>query len=335
MRVAINGFGRIGRAVTRLIEAREGIELVHINDLAPTEMLAYLLRRDSVHGSWDVPVVAVPDGIQIAGRVVPVTKEKDPSKLPWAALDVDVVLECTGAFTTREQCAVHLAAGAKRVLLSAPAKGPVDATIVVGVNDDTYDASKHFIVSCASCTTNCLAPLVKALHEAFGILRGTMTTIHAYTMDQALLDSPHRKGDFTRGRAAAINIVPTSTGAAKAIGLVYPPLAGKLDGLAIRVPVPDGSLTDLDIDVAREVTLDEVKAALHAAALGPMRGVLEVSDDPLVSSDIVGNPHSCIVDAHQTYVIDGRMVKVLAWYDNEWGFANRMVDLALILGGTP
>ncbi len=335
MRVAINGFGRIGRAVTRLIESREGVELVHINDLAPTDMLAYLLRRDSVHGSWDVPVVAVEDGIEIAGRLIPVTKEKDPSKLPWAALDVDVVLECTGAFTTREQCAVHLAAGAKRVLLSAPAKGPVDATIVVGVNDDTYDPAKHFVVSCASCTTNCLAPLVKALHEAFGILRGTMTTIHAYTMDQALLDSPHRKGDFTRGRAAAINIVPTSTGAAKAIGLVYPPLAGKLDGLAIRVPVPDGSLTDLDIDVAREVTLDEVKAALHAAALGPMRGVLEVSDDPLVSSDIVGNPHSCIVDAHQTYVIDGRMVKVLAWYDNEWGFANRMVDLALILGGTP
>ncbi len=324
-RVAINGFGRIGRAVLRAGWGRPGITFVHVNDLTSPEMLAHLLVHDTVHGRWPHDVRAVDGGFTIDGVFLPVTAEKDPAALPWAAEKVDVVLECTGVFNSKAKASKHLTAGARKVLLSAPGD-EVDGTFVVGVNDHEL-GPEHVVVSNASCTTNCLAPLAKVLHETFGIEHGVMTTVHAYTMDQNLLDAPHKK-DFRRARAAAQNMVPTSTGAAKAIGLVLPALAGKLHGMAIRVPVPNGSLVDL----TRDVTKAEVNAALKAAAEGPLAGILEYTEAPLVSSDIVGNPSSSIIDGASTMVQGGHMLKVMSWYDNEWGFSNRMLDLLARLG---
>lgn len=335
MRIAINGFGRIGRAVFRAAWSRSEFEVVHVNDLTNPEMLAYLLQYDTVHGKWGPQVRVVEGALEAEGRRIGLGAEPKPGSLPWAQLGVDVVLECTGAFNTREKAAAHLTAGARRVILSAPAKGAVDATLVMGVNHLTYDPSQHFIVSNGSCTTNCLAPVARVLHDLCGIERGTMNTVHAYTADQNLVDGPHRSGKLRRARAAAANIVPTSTGAAKAVGLVIPELAGRLDGLAVRVPVPDGSLLDLVVWTTRPTTREAVLQALQAAADGPMKGILAVSQDELVSSDIVGNPHSAIVDAVTVSVLGEHMVRVMAWYDNEWAFSVRMLDIANILGGTP
>ncbi|HHO52340.1 MAG TPA: type I glyceraldehyde-3-phosphate dehydrogenase [Deltaproteobacteria bacterium] len=333
LRIAINGFGRIGRNVLRSAWHRSDVEFVHINDLTSDDMLAYLLRRDSVHRTFSEPVEVVDGGLRIGERTIPVSAERDPAKLPWSDRGVDIVLECTGMFTSRDKAAAHLDAGAARVIISAPGKGGIDTTIVYGVNHDGYDAEQHRVVSNASCTTNCLAPVAKVLHETVGIERGLMTTIHSYTMDQNLLDAPHRGGKFRRARAAALNMVPTSTGAAKAIGLVLPALAGRLNGMAIRVPTPDVSLVDLVFDAGRETSEEEINEALRAAAAGPLAGVLEATDEPIVSGDLIGNPHSSIVDLALTQVIDGRLVKILSWYDNEWGFSNRMIDLAVHMGG--
>ena len=335
VRIAINGFGRIGRNVLRAGFGRPEFEFVHINDLTSPDMLAYLLRRDSVHGTFERDVKVVDGGISIDGKVVPVTAEKDPTKLPWKAQNVDVVLECTGVFTSREQLTVHLTAGARKVILSAPAKADtdVDATIVLGVNDDVYDGAKHHLLSNASCTTNCLAPLVKALHAAVGIEHGLVTTIHSYTMDQNLLDAPHRKGDFRRARAAALNMVPSSTGAAKAIGLVMPELKGKLNGMSMRVPTADVSIVDLVFLAKRATTKEEVNQALEQASAGALKGILFATHEPLVSSDLIGNPNSSIVDLDLTQVMAGNMVKVFSWYDNEWGFSCRMLDLAKKIAG--
>jgi glyceraldehyde 3-phosphate dehydrogenase len=340
VRIAINGFGRIGRNVLRAGWGNPAFEFVHINDLTGADMLAYLLRRDTVHGTFsdgyrERDVKAVEGGISIDGTVVSVSAEKDPSKLPWKAKNVDVVLECTGVFTSREQLTVHLTAGARKVILSAPAKSDadVDATIVMGVNDATYDGAKHNIVSNASCTTNCLAPVVKALHDAIGIEHGLVTTVHSYTMDQNLLDAPHRKGDFRRARAAAANMVPSSTGAAKAIGLVMPELKGKLNGMAMRVPTTDVSIVDLVFQAKRPTTKEEVNTALEQAAAGSLKGILFATHEPLVSSDLVGNPYSSIADLELTQVMAGNLVKVFSWYDNEWGFSCRMLDLSRKIAG--
>jgi glyceraldehyde 3-phosphate dehydrogenase len=331
VRIAINGFGRIGRNVLRAAWGRDDIEFVHINDLTSDDMLAYLLAHDTVHRGWGTDVRAVDGGISIDGKVIATSAIKDPTALPWRDADVDVVLECTGIFTDGPKAKAHLDAGARKVIISAPAKN-VDGTFVVGVNDHELDPAVHHIVSNASCTTNCLAPLAKTLHDAIGIERGLMTTVHSYTMDQNLLDAPHRKGDFRRSRAAAANMVPTSTGAASAIGLVYPALKGKLDGLAIRVPTPNVSLVDLVFDASRPTSVEEVNGALEAAANGPLKGILQATRVPVVSSDICGNPHSSVADLDITSVMNGTLVKVMSWYDNEWGFSNRMVDLALKLG---
>jgi glyceraldehyde 3-phosphate dehydrogenase len=333
VRIAINGFGRIGRNVLRAAWGNKDVEFVHINDLTSPDMLAYLLERDSVHGRFPEDVKAEDGAIRVGTKRIPVTAERDPKKLPWKDLAVDVVLECTGVFTKREQLSTHLEAGARKVILSAPAKGDndVDVTIVLGVNTKAYDPERHHIVSNASCTTNCLAPLAKVLHDAIGIDTGLVTTVHSYTMDQNLLDAPHR--DFRRARAAAINMVPTSTGAAKAIGLVIPELKGRLNGVAIRVPTPDVSITDLVFMTARTTSVDEVNGALKAAAAGPLKGILEATEEPLVSGDLIGNPHSCIADLPLTQVMEGRLVKAFGWYDNEWGFSCRMGDLARLVGG--
>ncbi len=330
LRIAINGFGRIGRNVLRSAWDRDDVEVVHINDLTSDEMLAYLLRRDSVHGTFPHAVEAVDGGLRIGDTVVPTSSERDPSDLPWSAREVDVVLECTGVFTKRSTAGAHLDAGARKVIISAPGTD-VDATFVYGVNHTSYQADAHHVVSNASCTTNCLGPVAKILHDTVGIRNGLMTTIHSYTMDQNLLDAPHAKGKMRRARAAAVNMVPTSTGAAKAIGMVLPALAGKLNGMAIRVPTPNVSLVDLVFTAERNTTVDEINGALQAAADGPLTGVLEATFEPLVSSDLVGNPHSSIADLSLTQVIDGNVVKLLSWYDNEWGFSNRMVDLALYM----
>jgi glyceraldehyde 3-phosphate dehydrogenase len=331
LRIAINGFGRIGRNVLRSGWNRDDLEFVHINDLTSDETLAYLLHRDSVHGSWGNEIKAVDGGISIDGKIVPTTAERDPTKLPWGEREVDVVLEATGVFTQRDRAAAHITAGARKVIISAPGKG-VDGTFVMGVNHQEYDAANHHVVSNASCTTNCLAPLAKVLHDTVGIQSGLITTVHAYTMDQNLLDAPHAGGKFRRARAAAQNMVPTTTGAAKAIGMVLPALAGKLNGMAIRVPTPDVSLVDLVFKAGRNTSVEELNAAFIAAARGPLAGVLDALDEPLVSSDLIGNPHSSIVDLGLTQVIDGNLVKVLSWYDNEWGFSNRMLDLAALVG---
>ncbi len=330
LRIAINGFGRIGRNVLRAAWHRDDVEFVHINDLTSDDMLAYLLKRDSVHRTFDQHVQAVEGGIRIGDKLVKTSAERDPSKLPWGDEGVDIVLECTGVFTQKSTAGAHIEAGAKRVIISAPAKGEIDATFVYGVNHQEFDSSKHFVVSNASCTTNCLAPLAKVLHESVGIERGLVTTVHSYTMDQNLLDAPHR--DFRRSRAAALNMVPTSTGAAKAIGLVLPQLSGRLNGVAIRVPTPDVSIVDLVFDASRDTTAEEINAAIRAAASGPLKGILEATDEPIVSGDLYGHPASSIADLDLTQVIDGRLVKVFSWYDNEWGFSNRMIDLALHMG---
>jgi glyceraldehyde 3-phosphate dehydrogenase len=331
MKVAINGFGRIGRSVFRVINQRpdSGIEIVAINDLASDEMAAYLLKYDTVMGEFPGPVT-VEDGHLVAGRNRPrLLTIKDPLELPWKELGVDVVIEATGVFRDREKVAKHLEAGAKRVILTVPSKDPLDATVVLGVNDEQLGPDVR-LVSNASCTTNCLAPIAKVLDDEFGIARGLMTTVHAYTNDQRLADVPHK--DFRRSRAATENIIPTSTGAAKAVGEVLPNLKGKLDGMAMRVPVPDGSTVDLVVELQRDVTVEEVNAAIKKAAEGPLAGIVEYSEAPLVSSDIIGNSHSSVFDAPSTRVLDGRTVKVLAWYDNEWGYSNRVVDLIERLG---
>jgi len=328
--VGINGFGRIGRNFFRAVSASGAdIDLVAANDLGDIPTMAHLLKYDSVLGRLGQPVTVTSDGIKVGDHTIKILAERDPANLPWADLGVDVVIESTGFFTKAADARKHVdAGGAKKVIISAPAKDE-DVTIVMGVNDGAYDAAKHTIISNASCTTNCLGPLAKVLDDAIGIERGLMTTIHAYTGDQNLQDGPHT--DLRRARAAAINIVPTSTGAAKAIGLVLPQLKGKLDGFALRVPVPTGSATDLTVTVARDTTVEEVNAAYRAAAEGPLKGILVYTDDPIVSTDIVTDPASCIFDSGLTKVI-GNQVKVVGWYDNEWGYANRLIDLTLLVG---
>jgi glyceraldehyde 3-phosphate dehydrogenase len=331
VRIGINGFGRIGRAVVRsAIERGADLEIVAVNDITDPTALAQLLELDSVYGRFASPVAAIDGALRVAGREIRVLAEHEPSALPWRELGVDVVIEATGRFRTREQAARHIEAGAQKVILSAPAKGeePADANVVLGVNfDEVYDPKRHHVITNASCTTNCLAPVAKVLHETVGIRHGLMTTVHAYTADQNLLDGPHK--DLRRARAAGVNVVPTSTGAAKALGLVIPELAGKLNGFAVRVPIPTGSLVDLTIEAARATCVEEVNTAFaERAAFGPMAGILQYSEEPLVSADIVGSPASAIFDAPLTTVVDGTQVKVLAWYDNEWGYANRLVELA-------
>ncbi len=323
-RIAINGFGRIGRLVFRVMEQDPETEVVAINDLTDAKTLAHLLKYDSVHGRFPGEVSFDGDSIVVNGRPIKVSAHRDPANLPWGALNVDVVVESTGVFRMRSQIENHLKAGAKKVVLTVPAKDEIDNTVVMGVNDDTLKASDK-IVSNASCTTNCLAPLAKVLHEKFGIRRGLMTTIHGYTNDQRILDLPH--SDLRRARAAAENVIPTTTGAAKAVGKVIPELNGKLDGMAMRVPVSDGSLVDLVAELDRDVTAGEVNAALREAAEGKMKGIIEYCEDPIVSRDIIGNPHSSIFDSLTTSVMGGNMVKVLSWYDNEWGYSNRTVDM--------
>ena len=325
-KVAINGFGRIGRAVFRIVAERpdSGIEVVAINDLSDDDILAYLLKRDSVMGTFEHDV-SVADGVmRAAGHEIAMLMEPDPAQLPWDELGVDIVVEATGVFRERASLEKHLSAGAKKVLLTVPAKDAIDATVVLGVNDEELTPDDQ-IVSNASCTTNCLAPLAKVLDDEFGIKRGVMTTVHAYTNDQRLADVPHK--DLRRSRAATENIIPTTTGAAKAVGKVLPALDGKLDGMAMRVPVPDGSIVDLVVEVEKDVTEEEVRAALRRAAEGELAGILEYSEEPLVSTDIIGNPHSSIYDAVATQVMPGNLVKVVSWYDNEWGYSNRVVDL--------
>jgi glyceraldehyde 3-phosphate dehydrogenase len=326
VRAAINGFGRTGRAAFRAaLESGADIDWVAINDLADPPMLAQLLKYDTVYGPITGTVEAVDGAIVVNGNEIATPTERDPAQLPWDALDVDVVIESTGRFRTRGDAAKHLEAGAKKVIVSAPAKEP-DVTVALGVNFETYNPDLHDIVSNASCTTNCLAPVAKLLHEAIGIRHGVMTTVHAYTGDQMLLDGPHK--DYRRARAAAANLVPTSTGAAKAIGLVVPALAGKLHGFAVRVPVPTGSLIDLTVEVERPTSVDEVNAFFAARAdAGELAGILRYSEEPLVSSDIIKSPYSSIFDAPLTTVVDGTQVQVIAWYDNEWGYSNRLVEL--------
>ena len=328
LRVGINGFGRIGRQVVRAAVGRGApLEFVAVNDLTDAETLAHLLRYDSIHGTW-AAADARPTGghLTVGERTIQVLSEKDPARLPWRSLGVEAVLEATGRFTDRAGGALHLDAGARNVLVSAPTKG-ADLTFVLGVNDDAFDPRRHTVVSIGSCTTNCLAPVCKVLNDAFGIEHGFMTTIHAYTNDQRILDLPHK--DLRRARAAAVNLIPTSTGAAKAIGEVLPELKGRLDGIAVRAPVADGSLTDLVCRVRTPVTRETVNGAMRAAATGPMKGILAYCEDPIVSSDVVGDPHSSVFDSLSTGVLDGSLVKVLAWYDNEWGFSNRVVDALL------
>jgi glyceraldehyde 3-phosphate dehydrogenase len=325
VRVGINGFGRIGRNFFRSARDRgEGVEVVAVNDLGDAKTMAHLLKYDSVLGPLDAEVEATDGAIAVDGSELKLLNERDPAALPWESLGVDVVLESTGLFTKREQAQLHLDAGASKVVISAPATEP-DVTLVLGVNDDAYDPEQHRIVSNASCTTNCVAPLAKVLNDAWGIESGFMTTIHAYTNDQQILDLPHK--DLRRARAAAINLIPTSTGAAKAIGVVIPELAGKVDGVSVRAPVPDGSLTDLVVRVGTEVTADEVNARYRELAdTGPLAGILRYSEDPLVSSDVVGDSYSCIFDSELT-MARGSLVKVFGWYDNEWGYSSRLVDL--------
>lgn len=325
VKVAINGFGRIGRLVFKAGFQDPALEFVAVNDLTDTKTLAHLLQYDSVHGRFPVPVEAVEDGLVIKGKKIKVLSEKDPAKLPWKALNVDVVVESTGFFRKWEEVELHRKAGAKKVLLSAPGKGePVIPDYVIGVNFQKYNKNTEHIISNASCTTNCLAPIVKVLHEKFGVEKGFMTTVHAYTSDQKLMDAPHK--DLRRARAAAASIIPTTTGAAKTVGKVIPDLKGKLDGLALRVPTQDGSITDFVALVKKEVSIEAVNAAFKEAAQGNLKGVMAYCEDPIVSVDIIGNSHSSIIDAPSTMVM-GNLVKVVSWYDNEWGYSCRMVDM--------
>lgn len=331
IRVGINGFGRIGRQVVRAakLQGDSGIDFVAVNDLTDTKTLAHLFKYDSVHRTYRGTVEQSAKGITIDGDELQVFAEKDPANLPWKDLGVDIVLESTGRFTDAEGAGKHLAGGAKKVIISAPAKGE-DLTVVLGVNGDAYDPARHHIVSNASCTTNCLVPMVKVVRDAFGFVRGSMVTVHSYTNDQNILDLPHK--DLRRARAAALSIIPTTTGAAKATALVIPELKGKIDGIAIRVPTPDVSLTDLAAVVDRSVTVAEVNEAFRAAAEGPLKGILRYTEEELVSSDYIGDPHSCIIDAKSTNVVDGTLVKVSGWYDNEWGYSSRCVDLLRYMG---
>ena len=324
VKIGINGFGRIGRTVLRILSDRSDIEIAGINDLFENQQLVYLLKYDSVMGVFPKEVTADDDYMYVDGRKIAMTAEKDPAKIPWGDLGVDIVVESTGVFTKREGLQKHLDGGAKKVILTVPAKDEIDATIVVGVNDDTLKP-EHRLVSNASCTTNCLAPIAKILHERFGIEEGFITTVHAYTNDQRLADVPHK--DFRRSRAATQNIIPTTTGAARAVGKVLPQLKGKLDGMAMRVPVPDGSIVDLVARLNGKPAVDEVNAAVREAAEGLLTKIVEYSEVPLVSTDIIGNPHSSIFDALSTRAAGDGYVKVIAWYDNEWGYSNRVVDL--------
>ncbi len=327
-RLGINGFGRIGRNIMRAARGHDDLEIVAVNDITSADTLAHLLKYDSVLGNLSDEVAVEGDGIRMGDRSFKVTAERDPANLPWGDLGVDIVLESTGIFTKRDDAAKHLASGAKRVIITAPAKQP-DLTVVLGVNDDKYDPAAHQIISNASCTTNCLAPVAKILNDSFGLKRGWMTTVHAYTNDQRLLDLPHK--DLRRARAAAVSMIPTSTGAAVAVGEVLPELKGRLDGIAMRVPTPNVSVVDLVAQIDGDTTAEAVNEAFTSAANGPLAGILQVATDPLVSIDFRGNPHSSIVDADYTKVMDGDFVKVLSWYDNEWGYSSRCVDLVKFL----
>jgi len=331
IRVGINGFGRIGRQVLRAAKQMDvaDIEFVAVNDLTDTKTLAHLFKYDSVHRTYDGVVEAGGNSITVDGDDIKVFAEKDPAALPWKDLGVDIVLESTGKFTSADGAKKHITAGAKKVIISAPAKSE-DITIVLGVNEEKYDSAKHTIISNASCTTNCLVPMVKIIKDNFGFVRGSMVTVHSYTNDQQILDLPHK--DLRRARAAALSIIPTTTGAAKATSLVMPELKGKIDGISIRVPTPDVSLTDLTVIVDKPVTIEQVNAAFKAAATGRMKGLVAYTEEELVSSDYIGNPHSCILDAKSTNVVDGVLVKVSGWYDNEWGYSTRCVDLLRYVG---
>jgi glyceraldehyde 3-phosphate dehydrogenase len=329
-RIAINGFGRIGRCTFKQLVADDRFELAGVNDLAELDELAYLLKYDSVHGWYPRKVSTSGDRLVVDGLEIPFTQERDPTQLPWGDLGVDVVIESTGAMRSRSDSAGHLEAGASRVVISAPSDD-ADATFVYGVNDETYDPDRHLVVSNASCTTNCLAPVAKVLSDSFGVEHLMMTTIHAYTSSQSLMDLPTRKR--RRGRAAALSIIPTTSGATKATALVIPELEGRIEGIAFRVPVEDGSVTDITALLGQEVTVDEVHAALEDAADGRMKGVLRVTDEALVSRDIIGDPHSSIVDAESTMILRGNVVKIVSWYDNEWGYSARMVDMAAVVAG--
>jgi len=328
VKVGINGFGRIGRNTFRAMQSRN-VEVAGVNDLVDAKTLAHLLKYDSVHGRFSGDVSADGNSLVVNGRKIPVFSERDPAKIPWGSVGAKIVVESTGLFTAREKAELHLQGGAERVIISAPASGE-DATFVIGVNDNSYDASKHRVVSNASCTTNCLAPVAKVINDTFGIERGLMVTIHSYTSDQALVDTPHK--DLRRARAGAMSMIPTSTGAAKAIGLVLPALKGKLDGYAMRVPTPDVSCVDLALVLKKPATDKELNAAIQSAANGALKGVLQYCDEPLVSVDFIGNQHSSIFDALSTKVIDGNFAKVLAWYDNEMGYATRVADLCVLMG---
>jgi len=324
IKIGINGFGRIGRSVFKVAEASGDVQVVAINDLTDSKTLAHLLKYDSVHGRFKGTVEAKDGAIVVNGREVKITAIKNPAEIPWKDLGADMVLESTGIFTTKEKCLLHVQGGAKKVLLSVPPKDAIDAIVVMGVNDDTLKP-EDIVVSNASCTTNCLAPVAKVLHETFGIKRGLMTTVHAYTNDQGLQDMPH--SDLRRARSGAVSIIPTSTGAARAVGEVLPALKGKLDGMAMRVPVVDGSVVDLVAELEKPATKSEINAAIKAAAEGAMKGILEYTEDPIVSVDVIGNPHSSVFDALSTTVMDGNFVKIVSWYDNEWGYSNRCIDL--------
>lgn len=329
VRVGINGFGRIGRNVLRAALGNSSIEVAAVNDITDAKNLAYLLKNDSVHGRLDVDVEAGDGFLKVGDKEIKVTAERDPAKLPWGDLGVSLAVESTGIFASKEKASAHMTAGAKKVLISAPASG-VDLTVVYGVNHDQYDPAKHDVISNASCTTNCLAPVAKVLNDNFGIDHGLMTTVHSYTNDQRILDLPH--SDLRRARAAALSMIPTTTGAARAVGLVLPELNGKLDGMAVRVPTPNTSLVDLTARMAKDVTAEEINAAIKTAAEGPLKGVLRYSEEPIVSIDINHTSESSIFDAPLTKVLEGKMVKVLSWYDNEWGFSNRMVDMIQLIG---
>ena len=324
IKVGINGFGRIGRLVFRAMLDRKEFEVVQINDITTADVLAHLLKYDSVHGKFKGDVTHSENAIIVNGKSIKVSAERDPANLPWKEIGVEAVVESTGVFRKKADIGKHIQAGAKKVVLTVPAKDEIDATIVLGVNDDMLK-DEHQIVSNASCTTNCLAPVAKVLHDKFGIVKGFMTTVHAYTNDQKILDLPHK--DLRRARAAGVSIIPTTTGAAKAAGIVIPELKGKIDGFALRVPVSDGSIVDLVVELKESATVEQVNAAMKQAAEGSLKGILEYTEEPLVSCDIVGNPHSSIFDALSTMVMDGNMVKVVSWYDNEWGYSCRVVDL--------
>jgi glyceraldehyde 3-phosphate dehydrogenase len=332
VKIGINGFGRIGRCFFRAVMDNPAVEVVAVNDITDNETLAHLLKYDSVHGKLSKPVKADSEGIRVDGRLIKVLAERDPANLPWKALGVEIVVESTGIFSKRADAAKHLTAGARKVVLSQPSKD-ADVTVVVGVNSDMYDPDRHDVISTASCTTNCLAPVAKVLNDRFGIEKGLMTTIHAYTNDQRILDLPHK--DKRRARAAAVSMIPTTTGAAQAVALALPELEGKLTGMSMRVPIPDGSVVDLTAVLSRNTTVAEINAAIKQAAEGELKGVLEYSEEPLVSIDIVGNPASSVFDALSTTVLQGNLVKVISWYDNEWGYSNRLADMVVQVAKAP